>query len=92
MYEGVPDEIDKLGFHMGATYYELLEFCQSLSRGQRTQQFSPTVSVKDGLMAVAMGVAAQIAAQEGRVVMMSEVLQGNLEYDPTKRMDGPAHL
>ena len=57
------------GSHHGATYYQLEAFLAALREGG-----PPQVSATDGLLAVAMGVAAEISARENRVVRMAEVL------------------
>ena len=59
----------KAGSHHGATYYQLAAFIDAV-RGR-----APVlVDAQDGLVAVAMGVAAEISAREKRVVRMDEVL------------------
>ncbi len=65
----VPPDLLALGHHHGSTYTEHQRFCAAI-RGTGPVEVTAT----DGLMAVAMGVAAQIAAAENRVVEMSEVL------------------
>lgn len=57
------------GHHHASTYFEHVRFLRAV-RGEGPVE----VSADDGLRAVAMGVAAQIAAAEHRVVAMSEVL------------------
>lgn len=54
------------GDHNGSTFYQHQKFLD-LVRGTRT---SPEVSLRDGRLAVEMGLAAQISAAEGRVVTM----------------------
>lgn len=56
------------GAHHGATYYEHLGFIRAVREGA-----PPDVTAHDGLMAVAMGVAAEISVSEGRPVEMSEL-------------------
>ena len=68
---GVDDKIKKAGFHEGATYFELNAFATAAVTGG-----APPVSVRDGTMAVAMGVAAHKSLAEKRVVNLSEVLPG----------------
>lgn len=58
------------GDHNGSTFYQHQKFLE-LVRGERG---TPEVSMADGRMAVLMGIAAQIAMQEKRVVEMSEFL------------------
>lgn len=56
------------GSHHGATFYEHERFNAAV-RGQGPVE----VTARDGLMAVAIGVAAEISAREHRVVEMSEL-------------------
>lgn len=58
-----------VGFHHGASYLEHLDFQSAVRRGAPAR-----VSLHDGLMSVAMGVAAQTALSEHRVVALEEVL------------------
>ncbi len=60
------------GSHHGASYIEHLEFLSAIRNG-----VPPQVSARDGLLAVAMGVAAQRSIEEGRPVHLAEVL-GNV--------------
>ncbi|MEM6702386.1 MAG: Gfo/Idh/MocA family oxidoreductase [Acidobacteriota bacterium] len=68
-----PIEVDaallEAGHHHGSTYFQQAAFARA-ARGED----EVAVTVDDGLRAVAVGVAAQISAQEHRVVPMSEVL------------------
>jgi myo-inositol 2-dehydrogenase / D-chiro-inositol 1-dehydrogenase len=57
------------GSHHGATFYQHQAFAAAV-RGEAPVQ----VSARDGLMAVAMGTAAEISAREGRAVAMADVL------------------
>ena len=57
------------GAHHGASYIEHLEFLSAIRN--RTP---PEVSAYDGLLAVAMGVAAQRSIEEGHPIDMSEVV------------------
>ncbi len=59
----------RLGAHHGATYFQHLAF-QRVVRGGG----APGVGIRDGLMAVAMGQAAELSVSRGRPVMMEEVL------------------
>lgn len=59
------------GTHHGASYIEHLEFLSAVRNGT-----PPHVSARDGLLAVAMGVAAQRSIAEGRPVDMAETLEG----------------
>ena len=67
--EAVPVEerILKAGFHHGATYFQHLAFLDAI-RSERP----PELDARAGLMAVAVGLAAQRSIEEGRVVAMSE--------------------
>ncbi|WP_293577155.1 Gfo/Idh/MocA family oxidoreductase [Phaeobacter sp.] len=58
------------GDHNGSTFYQHRGFLE-LVRGERDK---PDVSLRDGRMAVLMGLAAQLSIAEHRVVHMSEVL------------------
>ena len=70
-----PDaKIAAAGFHEGATFFELSAFVAAALNGD-----APPVSVRDGLMAVAMGVAAHTSLAEKRCVPLSDVLPG---YSP----------
>ncbi len=60
------------GSHHGASYIEHLEFLSAIRNGT-----PPQVNARDGLLAVAMGVAAQRSIEEGRPVHLAEVL-GNV--------------
>lgn len=57
------------GFHHGASYLEHLGFLEAIRSGG-----PPEVSLADGLMSVAMGVAAQRSIEQGRSVTLDEVL------------------
>jgi len=59
------------GSHHGSTFYEHQAFARSIRTGH-----PPIVSAHDGLMAVAMGAAAELSAREKRVVTLDEVLAG----------------
>ena len=62
------DRIVHTGAHHGASYIEHLEFLTAIRNGT-----PPQVSAYDGLMAVAMGVAAQRSIVERRSIDLSEV-------------------
>jgi predicted dehydrogenase len=63
------DEIAlKVGTHHGSTFYEHQKFIAAV-RGDGPVE----VSASDGLMAVAIGTAAEISAREKRVVELSEL-------------------
>lgn len=59
------------GFHHGSSYLEHLDFIDACRNGS-----PPKVSLEDGLVSVAMGVAAHRSIEEGRPVGMDEVLAG----------------
>jgi predicted dehydrogenase len=56
------------GFHHGATYYQHLAFRRAVLEGR-----PPEVSVRDGLLAVAIGVAGERSAAEHRPVALAEL-------------------
>jgi predicted dehydrogenase len=56
------------GTHHGSTFYEHQKFIAAV-RGEGPVE----VTARDGLMAVAIGAAAEISARENRVVTMSEL-------------------
>ncbi len=64
-------EVDKkileAGHHHGSTYYEHLAFLNSIKKNTKAE-----VSLNDGLMAVAIGEAAELSIKENRVVFMKE--------------------
>ena len=64
-------EVDKkileAGHHHGSTYYEHLAFLNSIKNNTQAE-----VSLNDGLMAVAIGEAAELSIKENRVVFMNE--------------------
>jgi len=67
--EALDERIRFEGGHHGASYIEHLEFIEAIRSG------SPAaVTVQDGLLSVAMGIAAQTAIAERRIVEMSELL------------------
>jgi predicted dehydrogenase len=57
------------GFHHGSSYLEHLDFITACRRGT-----APAVSLQDGLLSVAVGVAAHRSIDEGRAVTLAEVL------------------
>ena len=57
------------GFHHGSSYLEHLSFIQAVNAGGE-----PAVSLQDGMLAVAIGVAGQRSIDERRPVAMDEVL------------------
>ena len=66
----VPDDdrINYHGGHHGASYLEHVGFCDAIRSGA-----PPAVTVDDGLLSVAMGVAAHRSIDEGRPVTLAEV-------------------
>ena len=62
-------EIRHEGYHHGASYIEHLRFREAVIHG-----LEPESGVAEGLLSVAVGVAAQLSIQEGRPVHLSEVL------------------
>ena len=65
------DRIAYTGSHHGASYLEHLDFLAAIANGT-----PPLVSAHDGLMSVAMGVAAQRSIEDCCPIEMAEVLQG----------------
>ena len=63
----VDPKILEAGHHHGSTYYEHKSFINAIRNNTK-----PEVSLNDGLVAVAIGEAAEISIKEGRVVQMSE--------------------
>ena len=64
-------QVQKAGYHAGATYFELKAFYDAIQRGE---PYKATVDVRDGTLAVAIGQAAHISIKESRAVLMSELL------------------
>ena len=63
----VDKKILKAGHHHGSTYYEHLAFLNSIKNNTQAE-----VSLNDGLMAVAIGEAAELSIKENRAVFMNE--------------------
>jgi predicted dehydrogenase len=63
----VDPKIHEAGHHHGSTYYEHTSFISAIRNNTK-----PEVSLNDGLIAVAIGEAAEKSIKEGRVVKMSE--------------------
>ncbi len=63
------DHVAYAGLHEGASYLEHVDFVEAIRNGT-----PPKVTLEDGLMAVAVGEAGHRSIEEGRPVMMSEVL------------------
>lgn len=66
--EGDP-RVREQGLHHGASYVEHLEFIEAIAGGKPA-----AVTVEDGLLSVAMGVAAQQSIDSGQPIMMKDVL------------------
>jgi predicted dehydrogenase len=64
----VEERILAAGFHHGATYFQHVAFAEAIRAGG-----APAVSVRDGLLAVAMGLAAQRSIEERRPVELAEL-------------------
>ena len=67
------DRVAYEGFHHGSSYLEHLDLIDAVRTGS-----APAVSLEDGLLSVAMGVAAHRAIERGVPVLIEEVLA-----DPT---------
>jgi predicted dehydrogenase len=65
------DRVGHEGFHHGSSYLEHVDFLAAVRSGGPA-----AVGVEEGLLAVAVGVAAHRSIDEGRVVGMDEVLAG----------------
>jgi len=66
------------GLHHGSSYLEHLEFLAAI-RKKRNQ--ASTASLQEGLISVAMGVAAQLSIETGQSITIKEVLEEKgLEY------------
>lgn len=63
------DHVAYAGLHEGASYLEHVDFLDAIRNGT-----PPKVTLEDGLLAVAVGEAAHLSIDEGRPVMMTEVL------------------
>ncbi|CAI9771566.1 unnamed protein product [Fraxinus pennsylvanica] len=66
------DRIKYEGLHHGSSYLEHLQFLSTI-RAKGTQ--APAVDLHDGLVSVAIGVAAQLSIEKGRVVTIEEVMR-----------------
>ena len=65
----VDESIAYVGAHEGSSYLEHLDFLEAIESGS-----PPKVTVADGRLAVAMGLAGQLSIDERRPVEMSELL------------------
>lgn len=63
----VDPELLEAGDHNGSTYYQHLGFYQAVTAGEKVD-----VSVEDGLRAVVIGLAAQLAITSGQTVHLSD--------------------
>jgi predicted dehydrogenase len=64
----VEERILNAGWHAGSTYFEHQAFLKAVREGSEVE-----VTVRDGLRAVALGIAAHRSIEEGRPVEMSEL-------------------
>ncbi len=81
-----PSDIPYLGHHHGSSYVEHTHLMAAIqqSKLEEAAHFTetvregtdPEVSLRSGMLSVAMGIAAHRSIDEGRPVMMSEVLPG----------------
>ena len=67
-YCDVPEDILEAGDHNGSTFYQHQRFLQMITEGG-----VPDVTIHDGIQAVKIGQAAQIAAAEARTVTFAEL-------------------
>lgn len=58
------------GLHHGSSYLEHLHFLSAI----RAKAKAPAVDLHDGLVSVAIGVAAQLSIEKGRFVTIEEVM------------------
>lgn len=65
------DRIKYEGLHHGSSYLEHLNFLSAIrAKGEQ----APSVELQDGLISVAIGVAAQLSIEKGRFVTIKEVM------------------
>ncbi len=64
----VDREVRHAGAHHGSTFFEHMAFLEAIRKDGK-----PIVSVEDGALAVAVGVAAERSVREGRPVQLSEL-------------------
>ncbi|XP_048320584.2 uncharacterized protein LOC107430275 [Ziziphus jujuba] len=68
------DRIKYEGLHHGSSYLEHLNFLKAIrAKGEQ----APAVDLQDGLVSVAIGVAAQLSIEKGRFVAIEEVMCGH---------------
>lgn len=75
----VPQAVLDAGYHEGASFFELEAFVAAVGSGEATNGkgaavLAEVVTAHDGLMAVAVGVAAHMSIHEGRAVLLADVL------------------
>jgi len=66
---GVSQDLLAAGYHEGATFYELEAVVQAVLASE-----TPQVTVHDGIMAVLLGVAAELSIKEKRAIDVQELL------------------
>lgn len=64
----IDPSVAHVGFHFGASYVELVRFCDAVRRGT-----APEVDVNAGMLSVAIGVAAHRSIDEGRPIDVDEL-------------------
>lgn len=62
-----------VGLHHGSSYLEHMDFMTAVTRPPAGR--APAVTLQEGLLSVAVGVAAQRSIELGRAVTMQEVLE-----------------
>ncbi|KAH9777198.1 inositol 2-dehydrogenase/d-chiro-inositol 3-dehydrogenase [Citrus sinensis] len=66
------DRIEYEGLHHGSSYLEHLNFLSAIrAKGAKV----PAVDLQDGLISVAIGVAAQLSIEKGRFIAIEEVME-----------------
>jgi len=70
-YHVIDDRITYAGHHHGSSQLEHMDFVETCRSGAR-----PEVTVEDGMLAVAMGIAAQESITRGTWVGLDEILRG----------------
>ena len=65
----VDKKIIEAGHHHGSTYYEHLAFLEAIEKSS-----NPEVSLEDGLIAVAIGEAAEQSIKQGRLINLKEII------------------
>uniref|UniRef100_A0A0D6R539 Gfo/Idh/MocA-like oxidoreductase N-terminal domain-containing protein n=1 Tax=Araucaria cunninghamii TaxID=56994 RepID=A0A0D6R539_ARACU len=72
--EAHDDRVKFKGLHHGSSYLEHLEFLDAI---RRKSSKATTISLQEGLVSVAVGVAAQLSIEKGQFVTIKEVLEEN---------------